>query len=339
MKILAIQFRYLGDAALMTPALRAIREHFSDCSLHVLVAQEVVPLVEHNPCLDKVWGFPRKRGKAGLKQAWPFIRALRNEHFDRSVDFSNTDRGAIMSFLCGARQRLAHDWPTGFYGRRFCFTQMLTPLEGQHEAVRNLRLLSAWGVAIPEQPRVEIHIRNAQEACDKNSSFGPPAILCHLASSRPKKEWPLEHWIELYERAGAAGYKLIFCSGITPREQALLEQFKRRVPEAISLPAQPNLAAFLRVLSKARLFVAGDTGPLHFAAGLGVPTIGLFGPTQPNRWGPLGPQHRLLQGSICQCEADKGVCLSSSSCLAAISPSIVLEAIAKAVGPPPVHVQ
>ena len=52
MKILALQFRYLGDAVLMTPALRALKEHFPGCSLHVLVAEEVVPLLQHLPWLD-----------------------------------------------------------------------------------------------------------------------------------------------------------------------------------------------------------------------------------------------------------------------------------------------
>ena len=106
MKILAIQFRYLGDAALMTPALRAIREHFPGSTLHLLVAEEIVPLLQHLPGLARVWAFPRRRGRAKPTLSWPVIRALRQEHFDRSVEFGGNDRGAIVSLLCGARQRL-----------------------------------------------------------------------------------------------------------------------------------------------------------------------------------------------------------------------------------------
>ena len=107
MKILALQFRYLGDAVLLTPALRAIKEHFADCSLHVLVSEEVIPLLQHLPWLDRVWAFPRKRGSANLRSSWPVIRDLRRERFDCSVDFVGSDRGALVSLLCGARERLA----------------------------------------------------------------------------------------------------------------------------------------------------------------------------------------------------------------------------------------
>jgi ADP-heptose:LPS heptosyltransferase len=77
LKILAIQFRYLSDTALMTPALRAIREHFPGSTLHVLVAEEAVPLLHHLPGLARVWAFPRRRGKAKPLLSWPVIRALR----------------------------------------------------------------------------------------------------------------------------------------------------------------------------------------------------------------------------------------------------------------------
>src|ERR1017187_5552805 len=93
MKILAIQFRYLGDAVLMTPALRALKEHFPDCELHVLVAEEAAPLLQHLPWLNRVWAFPRKRGKAKLRQSWPMIKALRRERYERSVDL---DRKSVV---------------------------------------------------------------------------------------------------------------------------------------------------------------------------------------------------------------------------------------------------
>jgi len=82
-KILAIQFKYFGDAVLMTPALRAIREHFPQCELHVLVPEEVAPIFNHLPWLDRIWAMPRRRGSASLRETWPVIRALRREKFDR----------------------------------------------------------------------------------------------------------------------------------------------------------------------------------------------------------------------------------------------------------------
>ena len=329
MRILAIQFRYLGDAALLTPALRAIREHFPDCALHVLVAEEVVPLLQHLPWLARVWAFPRRRGKAKPILSWPIIRALRREHFDRSVDFGGNDRGAIVSLLCGARERLGPLWPRGFLGRRFCYTHTHRLQPRGHQSFTNFQLLSAWGVAAPDCPRLEIcpDPGLAQAAAQL---LPRPAILCHLATSQPKKEWPLAHWAELYRRAADARQELVFSTGITPREQALLQDLRKRLPGVSALPVLPDLPTFLAVLKRARLFIGGDTGPLHFAAGLGVPTIGLFGPSPAAKWAPLGKQHRAVQADNCTCGGDTSVCLSTSPCMAAISPAAVLRLVLEA---------
>ena len=329
MKILAIQFRYLGDAALMTPALRAIRGHFPNAALNVLVAEEVAPLLQHLPGLARVWAFPRRRGKAKPSRSWPVIRALRRERFDRSIDFGGNDRGAVVSFLCGARQRLGPLWPGGFLGRRFCYTHTHRLVKGQHQSLTNLQLLSAWGIAAPDCPRIEI-CADPGLAKLAEQLLPRPAILCHVATSQPKKEWPLAHWAELYRRATTAGHELVFSTGITPREQALLADLKRLLPSVPALPALPDLPIFLAVLKRARLFVSGDTGPLHLAAGLGVPTIGLFGPSPACKWAPLGKQHRALQADQCSCGTDTSVCRSANPCMAAVSPEAVLRLVLEA---------
>jgi ADP-heptose:LPS heptosyltransferase len=323
LKILAIQFRYLGDAALLTPALRAIGEHFPGCALHLLVTEEVAPLLRHLPWLAQVWAFPRRRGKAEPALSWPVLRALRRERFDRSVDFGGNDRGAIVSLLCGARQRLGPLWPGGFLGRRFCYTQTRRLRPEGHQILTNFQLLSAWGIPAPDYPRLEL-CPDPGLAEVAAQLLPRPAILCHLATSQPKKEWPLGHWTELYRRATAAGQQLVFSTGISPREQALLEDLKRQLPGVVALPALPDLPTFLAVLKRARLFISGDTGPLHIAAGLGVPTIGLFGPSPAVKWAPLGQLHRALQADHCTCGGDTAVCLSAAPCMATISPEAVL---------------
>src|ERR1700719_3946352 len=142
-KILAIQFKYFGDAVMMIPALRAIREHFPQSEIHLLVPAEIAPLFQHLPWLNRVWPMPRERGSASLGKTWPIIRALRRERFDRSVDFAGNDRGAILSFLVGARQRLGLIVPGGFLGRRFCYNQYVQPApRTQHESLRLTHVVS-----------------------------------------------------------------------------------------------------------------------------------------------------------------------------------------------------
>ncbi len=326
MKILAIQFRYLGDAVLLTPALRAIKEHFADCSLHVLVAEEVVPLLQHLPWLDRVWPFPRRRGSANLRRSWPVLRALRCERFDCSVDFVGSDRGALVSLLCGARERLAPRRTGGFFGRHFCYTRTVPTKRAEHQAQANFGVLSIWGITTPEFPILEIRADPARTG--RAEQLMPRGwVLCHIGTSQPKKEWPLAHWVEFYRHAAVAGHELVFCAGAGSREQNLVDEFKKRATGAATLPALPELADFLAVLNRARVFISGDTGPMHFAAGLGVPTIALFGPSSLQQWAPKGPKHRALQAVGCSCGGGTAVCLSASHCMASISPHQVLETL------------
>jgi ADP-heptose:LPS heptosyltransferase len=326
LKILAIQFKYFGDAVLLTPSLRALRKHFPDAELHLLVPAEAAPLFQHLPWLNRVWPMTRRRGSASLRQNWPFIHALRRERFDRSVDFASNDRGAILSFLIGARQRLGWLQRGGFFGRRFCYNQRVPPEASErHESARLAHLLSAWGI-VPSSLEAEIRSDPALAGAAEPFLL-PGTILCHVASSQPKKEWPLRHWAEFYRLADAAGLRVAFTTAAGARERSLTDELKKIAPSAPVLPAVPDLALFLAVLKRAEIFISGDTGPLHFTAGLGVPTLSLFGPSSPARWAPVGERHRILKGSPCSCGAGTSVCQTANFCLAAITPEQVLHSL------------
>jgi ADP-heptose:LPS heptosyltransferase len=334
-KILALQFKYFGDAVLLTPALRALREHFPGCDLHALVPEEVAPVLQHLPWLNRVWPMPRRRGSASLGKTWPVLRALRREHFDRSVDFASNDRGAILSFLIGAKRRLGWAERGGFFGRRFCYHQRVMPeTRAQHESARLAHLLSAWGIA---PAPLEADIRSDPALAAAAEKLLPRrTILCHAASSQPKKEWPLRHWAGFYRLATAAGLRVAFTSAVGAREQQLMAELKKILPDAPVLPSIPGLPLFLAVLNRAEVFISGDTGPLHFAAGLGVPTISLFGPSSAAQWAPFGRRHQALTGSACGCDGNSAVCHGPSHCLAAITPEQVFERLKIILAGPPV---
>jgi ADP-heptose:LPS heptosyltransferase len=282
---------------------------------------------------------PRKRGHALFLKSWPVLRALRAERFDWSVDFGGVDRSAIMTFLVGARRRLGVFGPGGFLGRRFCYTQLVPHApRDRHESRRLMHLLTAWGNDGSGPLEPEIHTDPAMDARAQNI-LPEPKIICHLSSSQQKKEWPVAHWAALHQLAAAAGIELRFSTGVGAREESLLNEFKRLAPDASILPPVPDLALYLAVLKRARAFVTGDTGPLHFAAGVGTPTLSLFGPTSPIRWAPVGARHRFLTGSACSC-GNVSVCESANHCIAAITPEQVfaeINRLVRAPSPSPPH--
>jgi heptosyltransferase III len=338
MKILALQFKYFGDAVLMTPALRALREHWPAAELHLLAPAEIAPLFQHLPWLTRVWPMPRKRGSASLRETWPLLRALRREQFDRSVDFASNDRGAILSFLIGGKNRLGWDERGGFLGRKFFYTDRVVPEKNPpHESVRLAQLLSGWQISVPAALEAEIRADPALAEAAKKILPHERAVICHVASSQPKKEWPRAHWAEFHRLASAAGYTVVFTTARGEREAALMAELNSRLehtgklPGPLILPLISELPLFLAVLARAGVFISGDTGPLHFAAGLGVPTISLFGPSSPARWAPLGERHQSLTGAVCGCDGHSAVCTGARHCLAEISPAQVLAALQKIV--------
>ncbi len=329
-KILALQFKYFGDAVLMTPALRALRAGFPQGRLHLLVPAEMAPLFQHLSWVDRLWAMPRRRGSASLRETWPLIRALRAEQFDRSVDFAGNDRGAILSRLSGARRRLGWAQAGGFFGRKWCYNEhVAADSDPVHESVRLVKLLSAWNLPPPASWEPEIHPDPAQAEAAKSILPEDGAIICHIASSQVKKEWPVARWAEFYRLANADGYPLVFTTARGEREAGLMSELRKVAPQARILPEIPDLALFLAVLSRGAVFISGDTGPLHFAAGLGVPTISLFGPTAASRWAPLGKRHKALSGSACHCDGHSAICQAAQHCLAEISPQQVLTNLKK----------
>lgn len=331
-KILALQFKYLGDTVLLTPALRALRGNFPSAEIHLLLPEEVAPLLQHLPWLNRIWAMPRRRGSANVGATWPIIRALRRETFDRSVDFASNDRGAILSRLIGARRRLGWGEPGGFFGRKFCYTERVVPeAKPQHESARLAQLLSAWKIPLPDSLELEIRADPALNAAAAEI-LPLGAVICHMASSQPNRQWPVEHWAALHRLAAASGLPLAFTTARGAREEALTVELKKVAPDVKVLPLIPELPLFLAMLLRATVFISGDTGPLHFAAGLGVPTISLFGPSSPTRWAPVGNRHHVLVTSSCSCGAGSKICSQANFCLATIAPEQVFERLKICLG-------
>ncbi len=330
-KILALQFKYLGDAVFITPALRALKEFNPAGELHVLVPAEVAPLLKNLSWITKIWPLPRTRGRARLREAWPVIRALRRENFNRAVDFGGNDRGAILSFLSGAKIRLAPDHHRLL--AKICYTQRV-PVEALPASwvQRNLQLLAAWKIPPPISDRLEI-VPDAVLEKSAGAPFPPGTIVCHVATSNDRKQWPAQHWAEFYQLACAAGLNLMFSTGPSQREQNFLAEIKKLVPAAPVLPTSPSLDVFLVWLKQATVFISGDTGPFHFAAALGVPVIGLFGTGDSIcRAAPIYRTEQIVAATDCACDRlNKNVsaCDESNPCMATITPAQVLARLKK----------
>jgi len=322
-KILAIVFKFLGDVVVSIPALRALKEARPEVELHVLVAEEAHPLVKTLPWIDRAWALPRTRGRARLRDTWPMIRALRAEKFDLSIDLIGNDRGAFLTLAVGAREKLGLHAPKGFFGRRYFYHEALPEAPGDwHETKRHLHFLRKLGVAAEAPLALELHADPALQD-DAAKILPRPTIIAHVSTSKPLKEWPQAHWSELAKLARADGHEIVFASGPAARERDSLRTLGEISPEIPQLPPIKDLGLYLAVLARASLLVSGDTGPMHFAAALGTPTLSLFGPSLIHQWAPQAPLARWLQAPSCTCSAHQESCTATTHCLNRLSPAQV----------------
>ena len=333
-KILIIQFKYLGDAVFITPALQALHRQHPAAELHILVASEVAPIFKHLPFIKTVWAFPRTRGNAKLTQSIPFVRKLRKEKFDLSIDFVGNDRGSILSLLIGAKARLSTIELNPTFLQKLAYTKTVkTSLLPVPWVKRYLKMLSL-SMGTPEMPMPRMMIAaNPLLASQANQTLQNHQIICHLGTSQEKKEWPIHRWIEFYRLASKAGYTIAFSAGTNDRERNLIAELKKFVAEAFELPALNDLEMYMSVLNQAKVVISGDTGPLHFAAGLGVKVIGLFGTADSVRHAsPIYQANELVMSRPCTCINELArfpTCQSTSPCMDSISAEQVFELLKK----------
>ena len=319
-KILAIVFKFLGDVVVSIPALRALKKARGDAELHVLVAEEAYPLIKTLPWIDRAWALPRTRGQARLRDTWPVIRALREEKFDLSIDLIGNDRGAFLTLAAGAHRKLGLRAPKGFFGRRFFYHEALAEAPGTwHETKRHLHFLRSLGV--PEDASLALELRADPALHEAAAAILPQrSIIAHVSTSKPLKEWPRAHWSELARLAREEGYEILFASGPATRERDSLQALGKMNPEIPQLPPIKDLGVYLAVLARASLLISGDTGPMHFAAALGTPTLSLFGPSLIHQWAPQAPFSRWLQAPGCTCSAHQERCTAAEHCLVRLTP-------------------
>ena len=329
-KILAIQFKYLGDAVFITPALFSLRTKFPDAEIHLLVSNETAPLFSRIEWIDKIWAIPHKRGKHDFLRSSKIIYQLHKINFDYSVDFVGNERGSILSILIGAKQRLSSTKPHPKILQRIAYSERINSENlSLSWVLRHLELLYlAWSIPIPSAPKTYIASNPDLETKAKLLLNGR-TVICHIGTSQPKKEWPIEKWSELYNLATAAGYKLAFSSGPNPREQNLLLDLKHLTPDLFTLPANMDMELFLAIINASELVIVGDTGPLHFAAALGTKIIGLFGTADSvQRAAPIYSKHEIILSNPCTCLgtlSKQSTCMSINNCMHSITSQQVFE--------------
>jgi len=297
-KVIVVALGFLGDSIHLIPALWEIKRNYPGAELHVATTPLGGEVLRLLPCVDRIWPVARNPRQSSWRQDWHTVRALRREGFDLAINFSGADRPTLWTALIGARHQVAHTGPRKHFWNKWLLQHWVPGQPpGVPVAEQHLNVLAACGLNLAV-PRWNFTLPEA--ARRKAESLVPNGAL-HLSvsASHPLKEWPLENWIALAQRllAGNPEWRLLATGSPQPREQARLQSLARAVGnERLITCSGLSIAELAAVLQRCRLHVGADSGVLHLAVAVGLPTISLFRDYHDaSAWTPTGTRHRVFR--------------------------------------------
>jgi len=302
-RILLLQLGDIGDVVLATPALRALKENYPDCEIHVLIRSFAEGLIEDSPWVDGVISV--NKNKKGLRREIAYqkelIAELRRRRFELALDFRIGTRGAILSFLSGARSRLGRYRADGTLWRNRLFTHLLSPEIDlyQYAAEYTLSMLAPFDLTVTDiTPQLTVTkekdeigaaiLRSEEVHLDK------PVVALHPFSRWRYKELATEKYIDLVNHMCKGFNGSVVLTG-SPDQREMVEEIVRGCKaNAHNLAGKTNIGELMAVLKRCDLFIGIDSAALHIAAAVDTPTISIFGPSSPINWAPRGRQHCVL---------------------------------------------
>ena len=329
--ILFLRVDRIGDMILSLPALRALRARFPRTRITVLASPSNQALLRPDPSVDEV--LVLKAGRLRPLHLMALSPALRRRRFDWVLDpFPEQDPLPVLAaLLCGARRRIGFG---GSLRSRLYHAVLPPPPPGRHFRDLTHDLVRALGAAAdPGPPRpvlLEEEHGFARRWLAQQGLSGSALIGIHPGGTYPSQRWPLTHHAALIRmlRAAALG-RVVLLGG--EGDGASIAAIRRQAGFPLPALVSRDLRRAAAVLARCRLFIGNNSGPLHLAAALGIPTVSFRGPTRAGRWTPLGGPHRVLERPELEClGCERGACpRGSHACLAGISPREAFAAVAE----------
>jgi len=296
LRVLIVKLSAIGDVVHGLPVLNALRQGFPEAHISWVVEGRAGDLLAGHPALDRLTVVPRGWLKSPAV-VWRLRRELRAGRPDVAIDLQGLARSALTAWLSGARVRIGFAGADGRELSPWLNNRLVLPT-ATHVIDRNLQLLLPLGVARPvvrfglPEPLAEAH--TVRQFLQLHRLTGAFAVI-NPGAGWPSKRWEMGRFARVACHLGRRHNLPTVVVWAGPEERAWAQQIvSQSQGHALAAPATTlrELAALVR---GAALFVGSDTGPLHIAAAVGTPCVGLFGPVAKERNGPYGEGHIALQ--------------------------------------------
>jgi len=345
-KILIVRLSALGDIVHALPVLAAIKKAMPDAQVDWLVEENYASILSIASGLHRRIIVRARRSFAtadtvsfgGLRGYHAAARFLWNQDYDVALDLQGLIKSAIWARISFATRVIGFDEPNLREPQAaLLYSETVTPhigpsgrqaagLSGQHVIHKNLSILTALkitsaAIEVPLTPHASADTRAAIETAGGALRY----IVLNPGAAWPNKRWPPERFGALAAALrDRAGLRSLVTWG--PSERDLADAVIRSSSGAATAAPATSVSDLAVLMREAALVVSGDTGPLHIAASMGAPLVGLYGPTFPERNGPWNPQDVVLsRASVCVCH-HKRQCLRGAPCIDEITLQEVLAA-------------
>jgi lipopolysaccharide heptosyltransferase II len=318
--ILLIRPGGIGDAVLLVPVIRVLGQQFPDAAIDILAERRNAGVFPLCPGIRSLYRYDVPAEFFGLLRC----------RYDVVIDTEQWHRlSAVVARLIRSPVKV------GFATneRRRLFTHAVDYSHDRYEADSFFDLLVPFDIPLP--PMVTVPFlkvpASAVENVDKRLSGvrGRRYVVIFPGASIPERRWGSERYREVAAGMVAAGMAIVVVGAAGDSDDAAA--IVSTVPGSLNLAGQTSLAETAALIQGAALLVSGDSGLLHLAVGLGIPTVSLFGPGIARKWAPRGVGHRVinigLPCSPCTRFGTTPSCPRRVRCLADIAPAEVLSAV------------
>lgn len=344
-RILFVHFGGIGDVVLAFPAIKSLREAYPDARITLLVEPRAKGVGSFNPAIDEVVGFDAK-GKPTLGQFLDVVARLRDGYFDLAIASGRSPAMPALLLLSGARYRVGYDANP----LAVTLTRAVKLNQKQYAGWMYYDLVGSFLDIPPRVPQVAIAPDDQAWAAEFLARHGigedETFAVLHPGASKMAtlrgihKTWEPDRWAEVARALLGGATRVILAGGPDDDEgvAAILEQLGTDAERLVIAHGQTrSLGQLAALIQKASALVACDSAPMHLGVAVGTPTVGLFGPTDPDKLLPPGTVHQAVHVSGLACrpclwERRTRTC-ADVTCMKDLSVEMVLAAVRRALPP------
>ncbi len=319
-KILLIKPRGIGDVILSTIVLKNIKSEIENCEIHFLTEKFAAPVLENNPYISKIFTFGQT-----LMDNFFLISQLRKENYDIIFDFYSNPRTAQFTFLIKSKLKIGYNKR----GRNYAYNIKITINDPDlHSALAHLEFLKAIGVETKSKDLI-YYIKNEEK--EKAKFFlARNNLLENLIAIIPGGGWESkrcepEKFAEISEEINKIwNSKFLILYGKDDYQDAI--KIHSLTKEFSILAPETTIREMVALISFCKAVIANDSGPMHLSAAVGIPTIGIFGPTNPKAHSPFGKKCFWVRNENLDCiQCNLNKCPKNHECMLELDSQLIIE--------------